>query len=156
MNNLSSSTFFKPHSSLSHRQPFIRILTIFLEIFANIQKYLYAYYSLPHFYTMRFVWQHASHTSQTLLYPVLFSLSLFSLSILYIYIYIHTHTPVVIVVQSLGHVDSATPWTVALQAPLSMGFPRQESWSGLPFSSPWDLPDSGIKPESLALQTLYC
>ena len=42
----------------------------------------------------------------------------------------------------------ATPWTVAHQAPLSMGFPRQEYWSGLPFSSPGDLPDPGIKPAS--------
>ena len=35
----------------------------------------------------------------------------------------------------------ATPWTVACQDPLSMGFPRQEYWSGLPFPSPWDLPN---------------
>jgi len=41
----------------------------------------------------------------------------------------------------------ATPWTVARQAPLSMGFYRQEYWSGLLFSSPGDLPDPGIKPE---------
>ena len=39
----------------------------------------------------------------------------------------------------------ATPWTVAGHAPLSMGFPRQEYWSGLPFPSPGDLPDPGIK-----------
>ena len=48
----------------------------------------------------------------------------------------------------------ATPWAVAHQAPLSMGFPRQEYWSGLPFPSPEDLPDMGIKsksPESPAL-----
>ena len=45
-----------------------------------------------------------------------------------------------------------TPWTVACQAPLSMGFPQQESWSGLPFPSPGDLPDPGIKPGSPALQ----
>ena len=45
----------------------------------------------------------------------------------------------------------ATPWTVALQAPLSMGFPRQECWSGLPFPSPGDLPDPGIEPRSPAL-----
>ena len=38
-----------------------------------------------------------------------------------------------------------TLWTVALQAPLSMGFPRQEYWSGLPFSSLGDLPDPGIE-----------
>ena len=37
-----------------------------------------------------------------------------------------------------------TPWTVAHQAPLSVGFPRQEYWSGLPFLSPGDLPDPGI------------
>ena len=41
-----------------------------------------------------------------------------------------------------------TPRTVALQAPLSMEFPRQEYWSGLTFPSPVDLPDPGIKPAS--------
>ena len=46
----------------------------------------------------------------------------------------------------------ATPWTGAHQAPLSMEFPRQEYWTGLPFSSPGDLPDPGIKPVSPALQ----
>ena len=46
----------------------------------------------------------------------------------------------------------ATPWTVACQAPLSMGLSRQEYWSGLPFSSQVDLPDPGIKPGSPALQ----
>ena len=44
-----------------------------------------------------------------------------------------------------------TPWTVAHQAPLSMGFSRQEYWSGLPFPPPEDLPDPGIKPASLEL-----
>ena len=47
--------------------------------------------------------------------------------------------------------DSATPWTVAYQAPPSMGFSRQEYWRGLPFLSPEDLPDPGIKPGSLTL-----
>ena len=46
----------------------------------------------------------------------------------------------------------ATPWTVAHQASLSMGFSRQEYWSGLPFPSPGDLPDPGIKPKSPILQ----
>ena len=46
--------------------------------------------------------------------------------------------------------DSANPWTVALQSPLSMGFPRQEHWSGLPFPSPGDLPDPGIETASPA------
>ena len=45
-----------------------------------------------------------------------------------------------------------TLWTVALQAPLSMGFSRQEYCSGLPFPSPGDLPNPGIKPGSPALQ----
>ena len=42
----------------------------------------------------------------------------------------------------------ATPWTVAYHTPLSMGFSRQEYWSGLSFPSPKDLPDPRIKPES--------
>ena len=45
-----------------------------------------------------------------------------------------------------------TPWTIACQAPLSMGFPRQEYWSRLPFPSPRDLSDPGIEPGSPALQ----
>ena len=43
----------------------------------------------------------------------------------------------------------AAPWTVALQAPLSMGFSRQEYWSGLPGPPPGDLPHPGIEPSSL-------
>ena len=46
----------------------------------------------------------------------------------------------------------ATSWTVAHQAPLSMGFPRQEYWSGLPFPSPEDLPDPGTESVSPPLQ----
>ena len=45
-----------------------------------------------------------------------------------------------------------TPWTVAYQAPPSMGFSRQECWGGLPFPSPGDLPDPGIEPWSPTLQ----
>ena len=45
-----------------------------------------------------------------------------------------------------------TPWTVAHQAPLCLRLPSQEYWSGLPFSSPGDIPDPGIKPESPTLQ----
>ena len=46
----------------------------------------------------------------------------------------------------LSHVQLfVTPWTVAHQAPLSVGFSRQEYWSGLPFPSPGDLPNPGIK-----------
>ena len=56
-------------------------------------------------------------------------------------------------VKSLSHVRLfVTPWTVAHQALLSMGFSRQEYWSGLPFPSPGNLPNPGIKPRSPALQ----
>ena len=46
----------------------------------------------------------------------------------------------------------ATPWTVAYQAAPSMGYSRQEYWSGVPFPSPGDLPDPGIEPGSRALE----
>ena len=56
-------------------------------------------------------------------------------------------------VKSLSRVRLfATPWTVAYQAPLSVGFSRQEYWSGLPFPSPGALPNPGIEPRSPALQ----
>ena len=57
--------------------------------------------------------------------------------------------------QSLSFVQFfATSWAVAHQAPLSMGFPRQEYWSALPFPPPGDLPDPGIKPVSPASSAL--
>ena len=56
-------------------------------------------------------------------------------------------------VKLLSHVQLfVTPWTVAYQAPLSMGFSRQEYWSGVPFPSPGGLPDPGMEPGSPALQ----
>ena len=61
--------------------------------------------------------------------------------------------PVKVKVKSLSRVRLfATPWTVAYQAPPSMGFSRQECWSELPFPSPGDLPDPGIERGSAALQ----
>ena len=57
-----------------------------------------------------------------------------------------------VLAQSLSRVPLfVTPWAVAHQAPLSMGFPRQEYWSGLPFPSPGDLPDPGIEQASPVL-----
>jgi len=68
-------------------------------------------------------------------------------------------SPVKVKVKSLSRVwvsryshVSQTPWTVAHQAPPSMGFSRQEYWSGLPFPSPGNLPDPGIEPRSPALR----
>ena len=54
--------------------------------------------------------------------------------------------------QSVVFDSFVTPWTVAVQAPLSMGFSRQEYWSGLSFLSLGDLPDPAIKPQTPALQ----
>ena len=50
-----------------------------------------------------------------------------------------------------SYLTFVTPWTVAHQASLSVGFSRQEYWSGLPFPSPGNLPDPGIQPMSPAL-----
>ena len=72
---------------------------------------------------------------------------------IYIYIYIYTYTYIYILTCVLCLVIqsclTAILWTVAHQAPLSMGFPKQEHWRGLPFPTPRDLPYPGIK---LALQ----
>ena len=66
--------------------------------------------------------------------------------------YNHNAQQVLLVIQSLNPVQlSWTPWTVAHQASLSMGFPRQEYWSGLPSPPPEDLPNPGIKIVSPAL-----
>ena len=63
----------------------------------------------------------------------------------------------IVVSQSLSHVQLfVNPWTVACQAPRSMGFSRQEYWSGLPFPSPRDLPNPGDNPHLLhCRQILY-
>ena len=57
--------------------------------------------------------------------------------------------PFVVVVQTLSCIQPfANPQTVARQAPLAMGFPRQEYWNGLPFPSPGDIPSPGMEPTS--------
>ena len=64
----------------------------------------------------------------------------------------HCGAPVwlLVITQLLSRVRLfVTPWTIAHQAPLSMGFSRQEYWSGLPFPPPGDLPDSGTEPACL-------
>ena len=63
------------------------------------------------------------------------------------------HSEISCCAELLSHVQLfATPWTVALQVPLSMGFSRQEYWSGLPCPSLGDLPNPGIEPQSPTLQ----
>ena len=58
-----------------------------------------------------------------------------------------TSSLLLLLLSHLSHVQLfVTPWTAARQAPLSMGFPRQEYWSGLPFPSPGNLPDLWIEP----------
>ena len=67
-----------------------------------------------------------------------------------IYNYLQTHQIVYIAELSTHRARlCATPWTAACQAPLSIGFSRQEYWSGLPFPPLGDLPDLEIKPASL-------
>ena len=71
------------------------------------------------------------------------------------YCHIRYSPAVIFTVFVLSHsvvFDSVTPWTVAHQPPLSMGFSRQEYWSGSPFPSPGYLPHPGIKSMSPALQ----
>ena len=73
---------------------------------------------------------------------------------IYIYVYTCMYAYMLLLLFSHEVVSnfSVTPWTVVHQAPLSMGFSRQEYWSGLPFPSPGELPKPGIKPASSASQ----
>ena len=77
---------------------------------------------------------------------------------IYIYIYIHYHYLSICVLcyaQMLTCVQLfVIPWTIACQAPLSLGFFWEDYWSGLPFLSPGHLPDPGIKPISLISSSL--
>ena len=57
-------------------------------------------------------------------------------------------------VASVGS-DSVTPWTIACQGPLSMGFSRQEYWNGLPCPPPGNLPDPGIEPVSCTVGRFF-
>ena len=87
---------------------------------------------------------------------------------IYIYIYTHTHTHTHTCIHTHVHIYIyvlnrfscvrlfTTLWSVAHQAPLSMGFSRQEYWNGFPHPPPGDLPDPGVEPVSLTLrQTVY-
>ena len=75
-----------------------------------------------------------------------------NLKVYNLYVKLHSR-PMKVKVKVLSHVRLfATPWTVAYQAPPSMGFSRQEYWSGLPFPSPGDLPNPGIEPWCPAFQ----
>jgi len=69
--------------------------------------------------------------------------------------YFHVLCNIILYMCMFSHVPLfVTPWTIACQAPLSTGFSRKESWSGLPFPSPGNLPDPGIKLTSLASPAL--
>ena len=81
--------------------------------------------------------------------------------ITWLYMFFKTHRIVhlkMVKIERFSHSvvsDSVDPWPVACQDPLSMGFPRQEYWSELPFPSPVNLPKPGIEPMSPALRILY-
>ena len=76
----------------------------------------------------------------------------------YLCVYVIVYVCVCVFMCMLSHFRCvqlfATPWTVAHQAPLSMGFPRQEYWSGVPCPPLGDLPNPGIKPTSPASSAL--
>ena len=78
-------------------------------------------------------------------------LSVFAERALSHYIVGNTMIPVMLLFSCSIVSDSVTSWTVARQAPLSMGFPRRECWSGLLFLFPGDLPNPGIESKSPAL-----
>ena len=82
-------------------------------------------------------------------------LSLLSYVLLLSYILHSLFVHLLLLLSRFSHIRVfAFLWTVARQAPLSMGFSRQEYWSGLPCSPPGDLPDPGIEPVSLTSSTL--
>ena len=96
-------------------------------------------------------WYH-SYTKSSLFWSTLESLhnSLCFLKLLVNFPYIVGHILTTCMLSHFSHAQLlATPWTSGCQAPLSMGFPSQEYWSGLPFPPPGDLPNPGIKPTSL-------
>ena len=69
--------------------------------------------------------------------------------VIYLCIHLHTYIYVCVRAKLLSRVQLfVTPWTLAHQAPLSLGFLRKEYWSGLPCLLPGDLPDPGIKPSA--------
>ena len=118
-------------------------ICIYIYIHTHIYVYTYIY---THIYVYTYIYTHIY---------------------VYTYVYIHTYVCIYVLFQILLPYKLlcclcviscvqlfATPWTVAHQAPLSMGFSRQEYWSGLPFPAPGDLSDSGIKPGSPASPSL--
>ena len=99
------------------------------------------------FFCMQFSWADFWSPFQVRDMPLPSEFWVTCLTLLYLLcMHAHTHS-------CFSHVwVFATPWTVVCQAPLPMGFSRQEYWSGLSFASPGDLPNSGIKPRFPAFQ----
>ena len=115
---------------------------------------------LPFFFNRIFIHKNGNHMNMGCLHLLFFL-------ILTVYVFIHSfiyfYWSIVVLQSCVGFCcgvacmwlvvsDSVTPWTVAHQAPLSMGFSRQEYWRGKSFPSPGDLPDPGIELGSLARQ----
>ena len=122
---------------------------------ADTGQYLGLYYPLEHFARVRNMLNSPSHLS--FFYPSKDTKGPMDLALfpnLYWYqLYLYLSHSKWSEVKLLSHVRLfATLWTVALQAPLSMGFSMQEYWSGLPFPSPGDLPNPGIERRSPAWQ----
>ena len=94
-------------------------------------------------------------TNENILYFLRMSISWCVCVCMYLCVYIHTylHSYICCVLSHFSRVQLfVTLWTIACQAPPSMGFPRKEHWSGLPFPSPGVIPDPGFEPRSPVLQ----
>ena len=111
-----------------------------IQIYMHIYFFLFRFFSIKDYYK---VLNTVPCAMQQGLVGYLFYLFLSFFVYLFIYSYVLSHVPL-----------SGTPWTVAHQACLSMGFPRQEYWRGLPLPSPGDLPNPGIKPLGLTASCL--
>ena len=95
----------------------------------------------------------ANSTQEVSSFPCKLILPDFKLTIKVKCLGLYVYSNIYYILKSLSHVQlSATPWTMAYQAPLSIGFSRQGYWSGLPFTSPGYIPHLGIKTRSPSLQ----
>ena len=113
------------------------------------------------FHVLAIVSGTAMNTEMHISFEPYFPLDICLLNLICISIYTVSHTVLGTIVCTTGMCEVksfsrvllfATPWTVAYQAPPSLGFSRQEYWSGLPFPSPGDLPNPGIEPGSPVFQ----
>ena len=130
--------------SLAHSHTYTDIYTYPCSLTCSCILILAHTHTQSHSFTFIYSLSHSHAHALTILHTCTYSCShIHSFMLAYTSLF-----PYVIVVLVAKLCLNVTPWTVAHQSPLSMGFSRQEYWSGLPFPSPGDLPNPGIKPMS--------